>query len=500
MASPLRFLHGAETNVTTDGPVFFQPVNASIIGLVGTAPIHLRAQASQSVNKLELVASDLRAARLFGPHRPGFSLPSALRAIFSKTGAQILCVNIFDPATHKTDMAEAEISFAGDTIKLPKQDIITLTIKDQDGNIVYTENTHYKLDRANGVIHRLTPENGAITRDAAVKISYAYVDLTKVTSADIIGGVNEQGARTGCQTLLEGLSLHGRKPKLLGAPGFSSAVAVRNALQNMAHKLRGHCFIDAPIGWTPTRAITERGPNGASADDKKLFFTSDARTILCYPHIKEYDPLTDASVLAPYSQHLLGLTAKIQAELGLHYSPSNKEITGITGVERSLNSDFTDPNSEVNLLNEVGITTLYRGFGTGNRSWGNRTAAWPNGSTHVSTFFAVQAVSDMIAETLEINALQFIDRPLTLGLIDFIVKSVDAFLARLRNQGLILGGNCWFEADDNDPTQLSSGWLRFRVDQQAPPPAERITYEQRYNIGYLAILAEQAAATYGNTA
>jgi len=37
-----------------------------------------------------------------------------------------------------------------------------------------------------------------------------------------------------------------------------------------------------------------------------------------------------------------------------------------------------DASSEVNLLNENGITTVFNSYRTGLRLWGNRTAAWPS--------------------------------------------------------------------------------------------------------------------------
>lgn len=493
MASSLRFLHGAETNVANKGPRFFQPVNSSVGGLVGTAPVHLLPAELQTPNVLGLVWSDQRSVQLYGVDRPGFTMPSAFRATYIKTGGQFLAVNVFDPAVHKQDVAAAEMTFAGGTIQLANEDVTAITVQSQDLATTYVDGTDYTVDRATGLVSRVT--TGGIAQAATVSIAYSYADLTLVTSADIIGGVDIDGNRSGLELLKEGLITYGRKAKLIQAPGFASVTAVRNAMQSIARNQRGHCFVDAPIGTTPAEAIQSRGPTGPA----DVFFTSDKRTMLCYPHVKEYDANTDSDVLAPYSQHLAAVSAQVQSQRGLQYSPSNKEILGITGVEVNISSDFTDPDSEANQLNEFGITTIYRGFGTGSRTWGNRTAAWPT-DTGVDTFLAVQAVSDMIAETLEFNSLQFIDQPLTLGLIDSVVKSVDSFLGRLKNQGIILNGKVWFDAADNDATQLSAGWIRFRVDQQQPPPTERLTYEQEFNIGYLAELAEQAAAAYGAAA
>ncbi len=62
-------------------------------------------------------------------------------------------------------------------------------------------------------------------------------------------------------------------------------------------------------------------------------------------------------------------------EKGFWWSNSNQEIQGITGVERSLSAMIDDPQSEVNQLNENGITTIFNSYGSGLRLWGNRTAA-----------------------------------------------------------------------------------------------------------------------------
>lgn len=80
-----------------------------------------------------------------------------------------------------------------------------------------------------------------------------------------------------------------------------------------------------------------------------------------------------------------------------------------------------DPNCEVNLLNEAGVTTVFNSFGTGLRAWGNRSAAWPTLS-HMKNFISVRRTGDIINESIRYFSLQFMDRPLDQALIDALVE------------------------------------------------------------------------------
>lgn len=84
----------------------------------------------------------------------------------------------------------------------------------------------------------------------------------------------------------------------------------------------------------------------------------------------------------------------------------------------------------VNQLNEAGILTVFSSFGTGFRTWGNRSAAWPS-VTHPRNFINVRRTADVLHESLEYAMLQFIDQPITEALIDAIVESVNAFIRTL---------------------------------------------------------------------
>lgn len=243
-------------------------------------------------------------------------------------------------------------------------------------------------------------------------------------------------------------------------------------------------IVDAPVGTTVQEAITGRGPEGTIN-----FNTSSDRIVLCYPHLKVYDSTSDSNILEPYSQRLAGVIAAKDIDKGYHWSPSNTEINGIIGVEKQLTSMINDPTSEVNTLNEAGIVTVFNSYGSGFRTWGNRSAAYPS-STHVTNFINIRRTADILHESVEYSMLQFIDYPIDNGLIDSITESVNAFIRTLIGRGALIDGKCYYNQDKNPTTEIANGHLVFDVEFMPPTPAERITFESFIDIELLKSLGQ----------
>ena len=315
-----------------------------------------------------------------------------------------------------------------------------------------------------------------------------HASISDVTPADIIGSIDPvTGKRKGMKAVRDCFSEFGFFPKTLIAPVFSCLNSVSTELIAAAHSVKALEFHDAPIGITPQQAITGRGANGSIN-----FNTSSERAGLCYPHIKRYDTRTNTEVLAPLSSYVAGALSRKDQENGFWWSFSNTEILGITGTERPIDAMSNDPNCEANLLNGAGIITVYNSFGTGIRTWGNRSAAFP-ASTAPTVFLSVRRTADIIEESLEYFTLQYIDRPLDNALIDSIVESGNAFLRKLQADGAVLGGRCWFDWTYNSKEELAAGHLTICYDFMPPTPTERLTYRATINIDYLKSLGGQAA-------
>ncbi|MGR4972993.1 phage tail sheath subtilisin-like domain-containing protein [Pseudomonas sp. LARHCG127] len=466
---PANYLHGIETTEVERGPRSIRVVKSAVIAVIGTAP-------TGPINELTLCLNDIHAAQ-FGPHITGFSIPEALQGIFDFGAGTVLVVNVLDPAIHSTTVAEQDEQFtSSDQLLLEHGALQTLEIKSADGLVTYLEGTDYSTDRLMGHIRRLPA--GAIAANAQIKVDYTHADPSKVTATDIIGAVNAAGRRTGLKAFQDSYNQLGFFPKIFIAPGFSTLKEVTAELGASAGQVGGIAYIDAPIGTTVQQVLAGRGPAGAIN-----FNTSSDRVRLCYPHIKVHDA-ANGERLQPLSIRAAGLRAKVDNDHGYWWSSSNQELIGVIGLERPLTARVDDSHSEVNLLNENGITTVFNAFGTGLRLWGNRTAAWPS-VTHMRNFENVRRTKDVVDESIRYSALQFVDQPLTTSLITSITESVNLFLRKLIGDGALLGGECWYDPARNPQTELEQGHALFNYKLTVPPPFERGTFETEITGQYL---------------
>ncbi|EIC1588579.1 phage tail sheath subtilisin-like domain-containing protein [Escherichia coli] len=468
-----NYLHGVETIEVENGARPVKTVKSAVIGLIGTAPMG-------DVNTLVQCLSEKDAAA-FGSQLTGFTIPQALDAIYDHGAGTVLVINVLDPAVHKTAVADEDVTFDKATGKaqLANPVVAQLVLKPDSDGQPYVEGQDYSLDAQTGVITNL---GKSIAADATVKASYNYADPTKVTPADIIGAVNAAGNRTGMKLLNDSFNLFGYFAKILIAPVFCTQNSVSVELIAMAEKLGAVTYIDAPIGTTFAQALAGRGPEGTIN-----FNTSSDRVRLCYPHVKVYDAATNSERLEPLSQRAAGLRAKVDLDKGYWWSSSNQEILGITGVERQLSAMIDDPQSEVNLLNEQGITTVFSSYGSGLRLWGNRMAAWPT-VTHMRNFENVRRTGDVINESLRYFSQQYIDMPITQALIDALTESVNAYGRKLIGDGALLGFSCWFDPARNEETELAAGHLLLSYKYTPPPPLERLTFVTEITSEYLLTL------------
>lgn len=463
---PANYLHGLEMIEVSAGVRPIRTVKTAVIGLVGTAP-------TGPIHTPTLILSEQQAQATFGAlQTQGYSIPAALDAIYDQGAGTVIVVNVFDPAVHQTTILDEAQTFTPDTLTLAHHDVSAVVVTNADGTVTYLAGTDYTVDAAAGTITRVA--GGAITPGQAVKVDYAYADVTKVQAADLVGVAGPP--RTGLQAFLDCQGLFGFKPKILIAPAWSDQAAVRTELIVKADALRAIALVDVAKGQTPQQVLTARGAG-------QPLNSASPRVVFCYPHVKVIDG-QGQEVLQPLSGRLAGVIAAKDLKQGYWWSPSNTEIQGIVGVERALTADITDATSEVNLLNEQGILTIFNAYATGYRTWGNRSAAWPT-ETQPSNFINVQRVADILHESIEYSMLPFLDRPIVPALIDEIVASVNAFIRTLIGRGALVDGSCRYDPADNPQTELALGHLTFRLDFMPPTPAERITFRSFIDLGLL---------------
>lgn len=465
----MNFLHGFETVELEKGSRPISVVKSAVIGLVGIAP-------EGETNVPKLVMSERDAAQ-FGSPVPGFNIPQALSHIFAQGAGTVVVVNVFDPALHTTQVTDEVGVIAAGKVKLANYPIGAITIKDNVGAAVaFVEGEDYVWNKYG----ELTVLNGAIADATSLKFSYKKLNAAAITDAVLIGETDVAGNKTGIKAFDLAANLFGFTTKILIAPGYSSSATVATELLASADRNRAKAVLDATYGQTVTQAIA-----GRAAGSGSNFATSSKRALLCYPYLKALEVATGEIVDYPYSSFLAGVIAATDNASGYWNSPSNKEIKGIVGVERNITAGISDANSEANLLNEKGIITVFNSFGTGYRTWGNRSAAYPI-NTAPDNFISVRRNADVILESVQQAALQFVDKPITKALIDDIRETVNGFINTLIGRGaLIPGSQLKYNVADNTPEELAAGHITFELVYMGPTPAERITLKSVLDISLL---------------
>lgn len=468
------FLHGVETVIVSKGPRPVTEVKTAVIGLVGIAPTEF------GKNVCTLVKNDTDAAA-FGKLLPGFTIPQALNQIFSHNAGTVVVVNIFDEEDHTTAVALESKTVQGGKLKLSAAPVGAVAVFDEaEEASEYVLGTDFSIDE----FGNFKVIAGRIPEDTVLKFTFKKLNAAAVTANEVIGAVANDGTRTGIKCFDLSFSQFGFRPKILIAPGKSNIKAVAEELLTSAEKLKAVAILESVFGEGVQTTITNRG------DATKSFGTSNKRAILLYPFFKGYDaskedgqPETDTNTNYPPSPFLAGLMAWNDNENGYWWSPSNKSFKGVTGIERPISSNFQDAGTDANALNEAGIVTVFNDFGTGFKAWGNRNASFPT-NTESDNFISLLRTFDVVHESLELAALQYVDRPITNALIDDIRQSGNDFIAILVGRGALTeGSKVVFDKAENPNAQLAAGQLVFTIVKDGPSPAERITYKSYIDIG-----------------
>jgi hypothetical protein len=512
----MAFFHGITvTEVNTNG-VSIQVVNSAVIGLIGSAPQWSASSgAGPGINVPTLIQSAAQGSN-FGKQIAGYTIPEALADIQLQGAGAVIVIDVFNPLLHQSTFAANPLTGpASNSVPvtlghmgligpgLPNTPLSTVVVKNQAGSTTYVEGTDYTIDYVNGLLY--TKSGGAITSAQALEVSGAYCDPSKVDYTDIIGTVTGS-TYTGIQALQTTFQTMGLFAKLLITPTFHDASTSANLLA-MATKLRAISFTDAPPNTTVATAIANRGAAGnafnQASDRLALTFPWQLKTptsisptgvVVSAQGTIGYTTLT-GTVDTPYSTWVAGATAASDISNGFWFSPSNTIINGILGPDVSLYMSAYDPTSDTNALNAAGIMTVFNGFGTGYRTWGNRASSFPS-SGAVTTFIAVRRTLDVVEQSIQYSSLPFADKPITNGLINSILQSVNAFLNSLIQQGaLIAGSTVTYNPVDNPPASLANGQLTFEVSVMPPPPAEQIIYNFSINTSLLANLGASITST-----
>lgn len=298
-------------------------------------------------------------------------------------------------------------------------------------------------------------------------------------AATLTNIVGNAAAGTGVHAFLSAKSETGVAPRIVIAPGFThqrpgdpaAANPVVAALVPVLDHLRA-------MGWGD-------GPNTDASDAITLADDFSGRWDFVDPRPQVFKE--GAVVNGWGSTHAAAAEAKVINENGFWWSASNQPLN-IVGTSRPIGFGLSDKNSEANLMNAAGVTTIIREDGF--RLWGNRTP----GEDPLWAFRAVRRTHDVINDTIEAGYLWALDRPFSQQLLEDIVEGVNAKMREWTALGAVLGGRAWLDPELNTPASFKAGQLFVNYDAEGPAPMERLTFRAHRNDDYYETLVISAPA------
>lgn len=263
-------------------------------------------------------------------------------------------------------------------------------------------------------------------------------------------------------------ALTGFKPRILGAPGLDTeAVAVELALT--AAKLRGMAYASTNGATTIPTITTYR--NKFSARELKLV----------------HGDWSSAGTTVNGVATAMAMRALVDNEYGWNQSISNIVVPGVTGIINPLFFDLSDSNTDVGVLNAMGITCLVYHSG-GFRYWGARTCSADTDFVFEGSVRTAQILADTIAEGMA----WAIDKKLTPSLARDLIAMINKLIRRMV-PNYLAGGEC-FISDENTQDTLAAGSLKLRLRYTPTPPLEDLTISQEITTDFLADFAAQVVS------
>ena len=455
----MGFHHGTETKRTDGGSSPVYDIEGAITALVGSAP-------TGAVNELTVCQTVKDFAQFGALVGAGFTIPDAAHIWTRYKSGQCYVINVCDPTRHKTSVTDEVLTVDATTLMAATAYPALLTghvVK--DGVTVLVEDAAYTMDALTGTI-KFT------TKPTAPKITYTYVDPSKVTEADIAGAyVVATNKRTGMELVKEGFTRFGQDAKVVIVPDFDKTATIAAAMITLALNIGAEAYIAAPKGTGLSQAIEGRGSAGTinfkSAEKVANYF---------YPYAKNGD------VLESLATHAAGLRMWVDVNQGYWWSISNHQLRGVTGVEFALTSRADDTQSETNRLNAAGISTIFNSFGTGFLLWGNRNASWPVNS-HISNFAVAYRTGNFIDEAIRRAEFKYLDHPIDDALTDAFIEDIRVYLGGCRS---IVGFSVGLDYEYDLVDAFSKGQVPLVYDYTPKLPAERVSNNSIMTRKYLA--------------
>lgn len=459
-------------------------VNSGLQVVVGTAPVNMLADPAAAVNTPLYAATFKEAAAAVGYSSDfaKYTLCDAVSASFQVMGVgPVILINVLDPAnpkhisalTTKTVQVNDGIATIAETgILLDK-----LVVKKDSTNLV--ADTDYTASfNDDGTVSIALITGGAGDNATTLSVSGSILDPTKVTAADIVGGVNAStGAETGLEVVRQVFPKLGLVPGIILAPRFSKDALVCAAMQAKCRKINGTfdavCYVDIDSSASGARKYTDV----ANQKVKQGANSREAYALWLYGKIGTtvYSGSTLAAAATVYNDSLYNDTPNA--------SPSNVSVP----ISSACLEDGTEvllDQEQGNVLNDQGVATFIR---SGDFVvWGNETCCYPKNTDPKDMFLCVRRFFNHSWTSFVLDNRGKLDKPMNPKRLQSIIDSENMKGAVYESTEVCASYSMKADPDRNTAAELVAGHYSFYQYCTPFPPFKQINNTQEYEAGALA--------------
>lgn len=446
--------------------------------IIGTLPINTLKNPREAVNSIILLEDSEDLENIVGKTNE-IEKYTAMQGVYASLEvhkvAPIVVINVLDPdnSQHVQAVVGKEYNVVNKMVIIEDTGVLL------DKVVVSENDTTYKADddyvasiNSEGYLVVALTNDGAASSLQKLNISYAKLNPDGVTAEDIIGGVDENGVRTGIELLDEVFINTGVIPAIVTAPVFSKKKEVAAALEakvrliGSLHNAKAYVDIDSSESDGATNIF-----DVAKVKEKNVLQSEviDA----CWPMVKK-----DGNVLA-FSSFAAALAQAVATANGdIPDGIDNRELL-IDGICAEDGTPVKVTQGDANsYLNANGVITAIRLPEW--KAWGNNTAMYPASKDPTKRWSKCVMMLNYLQNRFKTDYLSKVGRSATVKFIKSIVDEYNASLNALVPDYLA-GGEIVFDTAKNPKASMLDGHYLFTTRYADYIPAEYIENDFTYD-------------------
>ena len=455
--------------------------------IIGTLPINTLKNPREAVNSIILLEDSEDLENIVGKTNE-IEKYTAMQGVYASLEvhkvAPIVVINVLDPDNnqHVQAVVGKEYNVVNKMVIIEDTGVLL------DKVVVSENETTYKADddyvasiNSEGYLVIALTNDGAASSLQKLNISYAKLNPDGVTAEDIIGGVDENGIRSGLELLDEVFINTGVVPAIVTAPVFSKKKEVAAALEakvrliGSLHNAKAYIDIDSSESSGATNIYNVAKIKEKNVPQSELI---DA----CWPMVNK-----NGNVLA---------FSSFAAALAQAVATANGDISdGIDNRELLIDGICTEDGTSVKVtqgdansyLNANGIITSIRLPEW--KAWGNNTAMYPDSKDPTKRWSKCVMMLNYLQNRFKTDYLSKVGRSATVKFIKSIVDEYNASLNALVPDYLA-GGEIVFDTAKNPKASMLDGHYLFTTRYADYIPAEYIENDFTYDAQILSDVME----------